>query len=59
MQVQAQALEQNDSCFNDLKDKESVIRQTSKLSTQCFAILNDNQKERQCSKVNFAVNWER
>ena len=42
--------------FNDLKDKESVF---------LGGFVNNNQrerrcsKERQCSKVNFVVNWER
>ena len=36
--------------FNDLKDKESGF---------FFASVNNNQRERQCSKVNFVMNWAR
>ena len=45
--------------FNDLKDEESFVRRTGKLSALFLASLNNNQLKRHCSKVNLVVNWER
>ena len=45
--------------FNDLKDEESFVGRTGKLSARFLASLNNNQNKRHCSKVNLVMNWER
>ena len=45
--------------FNDLKDEESSVRQTGKLSVRFLDSLNNNQKKWHCSKVNLVMKWER
>ena len=48
---------QGRSCVH-LKDEESFVQQTKKLSAR-FASWDNNQRERQCSKANLVMNWER
>ena len=45
--------------FNDLKDEESFVRRTGKLSAQFLASLNNDRNRRYCSKVSLVMNWER
>ena len=47
------------ACFNDLKDEESFVHEQEDFPLDFFAFLNNNQKERHCSKVNLVMNWER
>lgn len=49
------------ACFNDLEDEESFVKKDEQENFPCniFSALNDNLKERQCSKVNLVINWER
>ena len=64
MQLKAHALELKiiilmAAYFNDLKDEESFVRRTGKLSVRFLASLNNSQNTRHCSKVNLVLNWER
>ena len=45
------------ACFNDLKYEDSFVRRTRKLSAQFFR--HNNLKERQGSRVNLVMKWER
>ena len=57
--TEAHALKLMAACFNDMKDEESLVRRTRKLSARFLRQFEQHQKERHCSKVNLVMNWER